>query len=136
MTESTVTDMAAISVWVAFGLLAWRKWGSVTLPGPRRLLRAMTALLALALAMQTGSLLLGTPASRTYVMSAAIAAALVAVVRGAGRRGRTVAAETEALDGYTVRSAAQRVAEAQATAHRGYPSASATVRAIENMEIE
>ena len=140
MTETTLTDVVMLCAWAGFGLLAWRKWPTMTAPSPRRLLRVMAALLALAAAMQTGALWLGTPASRTYVMTAAIAVALVAAVRSAGKRGQAVAAETANLDGYTVRSAGQRVAAAQAAPQpaqrQGYASASPTVRAIENMEVE
>ena len=54
--------------------------------------------------------------------------------------GQAVAAETANLDSYTVRSAAQRVAQAQAVPQpaqrQGYASASPTVRNIENMEVE
>ncbi len=140
MTDTTLTDVVMLCAWAGFGLLAWRKWPTVTLPGPRRLLRVMAALLALAAALQTGALWLGTPASHAYVMTAAIAVAVVAAVRTAGRRGQTLTSETDALDGYTVRSAGQRVAAAQAAPQpaqrQGYASASPTVRAIENMEVE
>lgn len=61
---------------------------------------------------------------------------LSTLLRTAARRGQTLAAETEGLDGYTVRSAAQRVAEAQAGRQASYVSASAIVRGIEGMEVE
>lgn len=140
MTDTTLTNAVMLCAWLGFGLLAWRRWAGITLPGPRRLLVVSSVLLVLAIALQTGALWLGTPASRTYVMTAAIAVAVVAAVRAAGRRGPTLAAETDALDGYTVRSAGQRVAAAQASSQpaqrQGYASASPTVRAIENMEVE
>ena len=141
MSQNATLNVVLLCVWLAFCALAWWRWGSMTRPGPRRLLGVSAALLLVAVTAQAGALALTTPDSRGLITALAAGAVGVAAWRTVKRgapAATTVAAETDPIAGYTVRSAAERVAQqaAQRPRQPAYVSPSAAVRAIENMEVE
>ena len=123
-------NIAWIALFSVVGLAAWMQRGKLD-TGPRRLLSASLALLALAVGLLSASLMMEVPDSRGLFAVLALVAVGVLIVRSVRKRQGTLAAETA---GYTVRSRPARAAR-QAPSPLGY-SGSRTVRDIENMEVQ
>ena len=125
-------NIAWIALFSVVGLAAWMQRGKLD-TGPRRLLSASLALLALAVGLLSASLMLEVPDSRGLFVFLALVAIGILIVRRVRRGGGTLAAETA---GYTVRTQPRRVAPAPSPLRPGYVSGSRTVRDIENMEVQ
>lgn len=125
-----MANIIGIALFSVFGVVGWAQRGRLT-DGPRRLLSASLALLAVAVCLLSMSLALEVPDSRGLFAVLALVAVGVLIVRSVRKRQGTLAAETA---GYTVRSRPARAAR-QAPSPLGY-SGSRTVRDIENMEVQ